>query len=168
MGDVDEYQGIGGWGARTGDVTPRRPAPALDVAGLADRQAIVDAISCYAWAYDERDAELLGEVFTEDGIWAGNIQGTQPIGPHQGRSAIVDWLTAFWPIQTDQRRHNFVNLLVEMQGASAARALGYLILTAGEGKEVAVVTTGCYRFTLAKLDRTWRISELFAGFDVPF
>jgi SnoaL-like domain len=168
VSDVDDRPGIGGWGARAGVVAPRRPTPGRDGAGLADRQAIVDAISCYAWAYDERDAELLGQVFTEDGIWAGDIQGVQPIGPHQGRDAIVDWLTAFWPIQTDQRRHNFVNVLVETQEASTARALAYLMLTAAEGQEVVVVTTGCYRITLAKAEGTWRISELFAGFDVPF
>jgi ketosteroid isomerase-like protein len=168
MSDVDDYQGIGGWGARGGVVAPRRPAALLDVAGMTDRQAIVDTISCYAWAYDERDAKLLGEVFTEDGIWAGSIQGTQAIGPHQGRGAVVEWLAAFWPIQTDQRRHNFVNVLVEEQGADAARALAYLMLTAGEGQGVVVVTTGCYRITLAKADGTWRISEMFAGFDVPF
>lgn len=167
MSHVDQ-QGIGGWGARAGFVAPGRPATVIDVARLADRQAIVDAISCYAWAYDERDANLLAEVFTEDGIWLGSIQGTQAIGPHHGRGAIVDWLTAFWPIQTDQRRHNFVNVLIGEQEAGSARALAYLILTAGEGQDVAVVTTGCYRITLAKADGTWRISELFAGFDVPF
>ncbi|QEC46500.1 nuclear transport factor 2 family protein [Baekduia soli] len=156
------------WGARAGNVAPRRPAPVADAAGLIDRQAITEVIACYAWAYDERDAGMLGDVFAPDGVWRGSIQGTQDVGPFEGRAAIVEFLTSFWDIQSDQRRHNFMNVLVLEQDAERAQAIAYILLTAGEGTDVQVVTTGPYRFTLAKDGGVWRVTELLAGFDVPF
>jgi len=156
------------WGHVQRLISVHRPAPAGGPEQVADRLAIAETISCYGWGFDERRADLLGDLFTADGVWTGSIAGSTELESHRGRDAIVSFLSEFWMGLHDQRRHNFVNVLVTEQDETRATALAYLLLTAGSGTDITIVTSGFYRLSLAKEDRTWRMSELYAGFDVPF
>ena len=85
-----------------------------------------------------------------------------------GRDALVEFLTAFWDEQTDQRRHIFTNVVVSDLTGTSGVAHAYLLLTASTGGEMKPVTNGPYRLEMRKDAEIWRISRLAAGFDAPF
>jgi uncharacterized protein (TIGR02246 family) len=158
-----------GWARSCGHVRlqpPRatdRPDPAID------RLLVAERIARYGWSYDERDREALAECFTPDGVWEGLIMGRDPVGPAEGREAIADFLVAFWEQQGDQRRHVFTNLVVDELAPAHATVHAYIVLTAASGGVMTPVSTGPYRFELAReADGVWRIARLSAGFDAPF
>jgi len=133
-----------------------------------DRLLVTERIYRYAWGYDERDAELLAACFTDDGVWEGTIMGTDPVGPFDGRAAVVEFLTGFWDVQQDQRRHIFTNIIIDQIGPDTATAHAYLMLTAAGDEKMQPQTTGPYRFQLVRDSGVWRIGRLSAGFDAPF
>jgi hypothetical protein len=134
---------------------------------MPDRAEIVERIYRYGWGYDERDRELLSDCFIEEAVWEGNLMGTTPMGPFNGRDAIVAFLMEFWEVQVDQRRHIFTNVILQDLTATEATAHGYLLLTAAGDETMTPVTTGPYRFELVRQDDSWRIRRLVAGFDAP-
>jgi SnoaL-like domain len=148
-----------------------RPLVADTQAGPAiDRLLVAERVARYGWAYDERDRAGLGDCFTEDGVWEGQIMGTDPVGPFEGRAAIVEFLTGFWDEQADQRRHVFTNVVVDEVGADTATAHAYLILLGSSDASMTPLTAGPYRVTLARDpgDGVWRITRMAAGFDAPY
>lgn len=165
-----------------GDQRPKLPTPAwasdasfveLAVAtrpgDLADRAAILERIHRYCWGYDERRLDQLLDCFTEDAVWEGSVMGETRVGPIEGRAAIGEWLSGFWPVQRDQRRHMILNAIVEEQSESSARVSTYLVLFGARHGQVSLETMGFYRYTAVREDDgAWRISGLFAGFDAPF
>ena len=171
MSDADDTTGDGlrprpAWARETGRI---EPGPATAAPPAPDREAVVERVHRYGWAYDERRTDLLAECFTGEGVWEGNVMGTAPIGPFRGRDAVAGWLAGFWPQQHDQRRHVLTNTVVQELAGDRATVLAYLVLTSASAGRVRMETTGCYRFELAREpDGTWRIAHLFAGFDAPF
>jgi hypothetical protein len=145
------------------------PGPATAAPPARDREAVVERVHRYGWAFDERRPDLLAECFVPDGVWEGSIMGTATIGPFRGREAVAGWLAGFWPTQHDQRRHLLTNTVVRDLCEDRSTVLAYLLLTSASDSSVRLETTGCYRFELAREpDGTWRITHLFAGFDAPF
>lgn len=155
------------WAGQSGHVQ-LPPPQAADPAQVADRLAIAECIHRYGWGYDERNADALGGCFTDDGIWEGTIMGLDPVGPYRGREEVVEFLTGFWSIQTDQRRHIFTNVVVSDLDGSTAMAHAYLLLTAAVESAMTPVTTGPYRLEMRQEQGVWRIARLVAGFDAPF
>ena len=156
-----------GWAHATGllALTPEstrglEPTPA--------HAAMIDRMSRYAWAFDERRPDLLADNFTEDATWTADIRGEQRIGPHVGRDAIVAFMSGFWPEQTDQRRHMILNHLVtELDGDSGTIISYHLLMSAAA--ELVPVTSGFYSVRMRhEADGCWRISSLLAGYDIPF
>jgi uncharacterized protein (TIGR02246 family) len=158
-----------GWATQRGHVRMGRQEPATGPVEAIDRLLVAERIARYGWAYDERDPAALADCFTEDGVWEGLLMGRDAVGPFTGRSAIVDFLAEFWQTQTDQRRHMFSNVVVEDISPAAATAHAYLLLTSASEGVLTPVSSGPYRFALARgADGAWRIRHLAAGFDVPF
>jgi hypothetical protein len=139
-----------------------------DVGALTDRNLFCERIARYCWAYDERRVGLLGDCFTEDAIWEGNVLDQVPIGPFNGRDTIIKWLSEFWPHQKDQRRHMLLNTIVEEQGSDTAITLSYLLLMASTGTAMSMESMGFYRTAYRRENDHWRIARLTAGFDKPF
>jgi hypothetical protein len=157
-----------GW-ARTCGHVRLQPPVAVEAGPAADRLLVAERIARYGWSYDERDRVGLAECFTPDGVWEGRIMGRDQVGPIPGREAIADFLAEFWRVQSDQRRHLFTNLVVHDLTPARAAAHAYLLLTAAVDGAMTPVTTGPYRFELARdADGVWRITHLVAGFDAPF
>lgn len=152
------------WGSASGFLPL---ASASRVADAAASWVIGERISTYAWAFDERRRELLSTCFTEDAVWHGSLAGIEPVPPIRGREAIVDWLTAYWDRQTDQRRHLLMSTQIDPLGADRARATCSLLLTAVE-TELRIALTSFYRVELTRIDGDWLIDDLFEGGDVPF
>ena len=157
-----------GWGAIVGHVTVKAQTADSDPARAADRVMIAERVHRYGWGYDERNRDQLGDCFTADGVWEGNLLGNEIVGPFVGRDTLVSFLTDFWAVQTDQRRHIFTNVIVDDLTADTATAHAYLLLTASTGGVMTAVTNGPYRLSMRKEQGTWRISHLRAGFDAPF
>ena len=159
---------ISAWAHRVGMLEMGSPMPAIERCEASDRAAICERIARYCWAYDERRIELLGDCFTPDAIWEGSVLGQVPIGPFEGREAIVDWLGKFWPHQMDQRRHMLLNTIVEEQTGETAMTSSYLLLMASTGEAISMESMGFYRVTYRRDGSVWRIARLTAGFDKPF
>ncbi len=167
MSETKQLRPEPGWGrsarhSRVGPLAHSAPGRALD------RLEIAERIYRYGWAYDERDRQLLGDCFTEDAVWEGNIMGQNPVGPFEGREQIVEWLTDFWNEQDDQRRHIFTNVIVNALTEDTSTAHAYLLLTAASEAKMTPVTAGPYRLELVRQNDSWRLARLVGGFDAPF
>jgi len=119
----------------------------------------------YAFALDQQDLEALGAVLTEDATWAFKIAGGSDLGPVVGREAILEFVRAAMDAETDQRRHNLVNVVFHSADADTALLHAYLMLTSNAGGNSSVVATGFYTFRLEHAGGEWRIAELFLGTD---
>lgn len=163
-----DEKSISAWAHRVGMLDLGSSVAASERCDASDRAAICERIVRYGWAYDERRIEHLGDCFTDDAIWEGNVLGQVPIGPFEGREAIIDWLSKFWPHQKDQRRHMILNTIVEMQNDETAETLSYLLLMASKGDAISMESMGFYRVAYRRDGPAWRIARLTAGFDKPF
>jgi SnoaL-like domain len=170
MSESETLRPAPGW-ARSMRHSAVQPLVSAQRAGDAvDRELIAERVARYGWAYDERDREGLGDCFTEDGVWEGQIMGLEPVGPFEGRAAIVEFLTSFWDEQSDQRRHVFTNVVLDDVGRDEATAHAYLILLGSSEASMNALTAGPYRFELVREsgDGVWRLKRLVAGFDAPY
>lgn len=138
------------------------------VGSAVDRILIAERIYRYGWGYDERNRELLADCFTEDAVWEGSVMGLEPVGPFEGRDAIVAFLCTFWDAQDDQRRHVFTNVVVDALSDTDATAHAYLVLTSAGDATFQPVTSGPYRLNFRKESDGWRITHLIGGWDAPF
>lgn len=169
MDDAVTSRPVPGWSRSMGHsrVGPGPVAPERDPA--LDRILVMDRVFRYAWGFDERNLDGIAECFTEDGIWEGWIEGTQQVGPFNGRTAIRQFMGDFFPNQVDQRRHVFTNILIDDYTGTSATAHTYLLLMGSTQGESVPVTVGPYRFDVVKEDDgVWRLSHLRGGWDSPF
>jgi len=164
----DDIDLIPGWAHRTGLLSLGEGICPQTAEGVAGHSFLSERIKRYCWAYDERQIERLATCFTDDAVWEGDVLGQIRIGPFTGRSAIIKWLSEFWPHQHDQRRHMILNTIVETQTADSATTMSYLLLMSADGKAAKLETTGFYRVNLRRDGEIWRIARLTAGFDAPF
>lgn len=169
MNDDVTSHPVPGW-SRTLGLSNVGPAPANPGSDPGvDRVLIMDRIFRYAWSFDERNLEGIGECFTENGVWEGWIEGTEHVGPFNGRAAIMQFMGDFFPHQVDQRRHVFSNILIDDLTATSAQAHAYLLLMGSTAGDTVPVTVGPYRFDLIKDDGgVWRLTHLRGGWDSPF
>lgn len=135
---------------------------------LSERILITERMYRYGWAFDERQESLLAECFTDDAIWQANIMGIDMVGPHIGRENIMNFMKGFWPIQFDQRRHLIMNVIVDSQDEGNATVFTYHLLMSASKGTLTPVTTGFYRVSMLKLNGSWKINSLLAGYDIPF
>jgi len=150
-----------GWGsAYLAAIRPREVA--LDPA---EQLAVHQALARYAFALDQQDLEALGAVLTEDATWSFRIAGESDRGPVVGREAILEFVRDAMGAETDQRRHNLVNVVFHSADADTALVHAYLMLTSNAGGSSSVVATGFYTFRLEHAGGEWRVAELFLGTD---
>jgi ketosteroid isomerase-like protein len=154
-------QAASGWG--NAHLSPIRPGEvALDPA---QQLAVHRTLVRYAFALDQQDLTALESVLTENATWTVRVAGQDDLGPVTGRAAILDFVREAIKAETDQRRHNLVNLVVHSGDAGTALAQAYLMLTSNAGGGSGVIATGFYTFRLERADGEWRIAELFLGTD---
>jgi hypothetical protein len=138
------------------------------IAPLDDRSLIQESLHRYCWGFDERNIEILDEVFDIDAQWEAIVMGESTVGPFVGKAQVLEWLGRFWNYQKDQRRHLITNFIVEEITEDSATALAYLLLSGSSRSKSAVEITGWYRMGYKKRGGVWRIHRLYAGFDAPF
>ena len=157
-----------GWSTTTGRTSIHPERPRTDTTETLDRALICERINRYGWAFDERQLDQLVECFTEDGVWEGSVMGIDQYGPFIGRAAIHNFMAEFFPLQSDQRRHQFSNFVIDFESADRATAHAYLVLWGSENDHTQVVTAGPYRFVAVRDAGVWRLSELHGGWDSHF
>jgi hypothetical protein len=135
---------------------------------LAERVLIAERMYRYGWAFDERQIDALSECFTDRATWQASIMGTSSTGPFNGRSEIISFMKGFWPNQSDQRRHNITNVIVESQSEKTVNVMAYLVLMSASEQGLKPVTTGFYKVEMIKLDGIWKIQNLLVGFDLAY
>ncbi len=150
-----------GWGS---SCLPATPAPEVDL-HPADRLAVQQTLARYAFALDHADLTALEAVLTEDATWTATIAAETDLGPFIGRAAVIDVVREATRTQTEQRRHNLVNIVINGAHTDTAQAWAYLMLTSNADGKATLITTGFYTFTLQRTSNEWRIAKIFVGLD---
>jgi hypothetical protein len=135
---------------------------------LSARLQIMETVNRYAWSYDTRDLDLMGNCFAEQGVFEVLLEGHDGWGPYQGREAIVTWLSSVMESQHDQRRHCVTNVIFRAMGPTSALVESYLLLTAVEQGNLRVVCTGTYHDEMVKENGAWLIRRKTLRLDNPF
>jgi hypothetical protein len=133
---------------------------------LADRCAIEEVVSRFGYTYDERRLEVLKEILTDDAVLAYSLSGS-PVVEIDGRAEVITWLSDIMQRQSDQRRHNLSNIVIDFVGCDRATVQAYLCLYA-VSDQARLITTGFYRFDLIKRSGSWKVSYLLDCLDRPF
>ena len=127
-----------------------------------DRDAIEQLYAEYAWAMDANNFDLLGQVFSEGATFELTIAGMDdPIGPFEGRAAIIEFISGAVTEQTDVRRHVITN--VRTEGTDVATAILSLFVT--EHGELDVRSTGVYRCGLGEEGGALRFTSMHLALD---
>ena len=129
---------------------------------VADRQAIADLFSEYAWALDVADWDLLRQVFHEDASLTLELTGADTVGP---RAAVVDFISSTSEGQDDQRRHVVTNLRYESEGEEDAVVTATLTLLVTADGELSVQSTGVFRIEVVFEAGRWQFREFRLALD---
>ncbi|MBP2367800.1 nuclear transport factor 2 family protein [Pseudonocardia parietis] len=133
------------------------------------RPEIENVLGRAAWGYDEDDVDLIAAQFTENATMTMQIgRDGDPIGPFDGREAIRKLHADSLAGQTDQRRHNISNLVIEKESADAANTVSNLTLLSIENGAIRVLSSGWYRDELVRDGETWRIRARHIYLDLPY
>ncbi len=136
---------------------------------MADREQIKDLLADYGWGNDTKDEAVLNSVFADDARFHLTIAGIEePIGPFEGREAIVGFIYPTVRAQTDQRRHVIVNHRFLVDEPERARVRAYLVLQVTDGGELETKSTGVYDVWLQARAGVWKITSMDLALDRPF
>ena len=135
---------------------------------MADRQAIADLFSEYAWALDAADWDLLRQVFHEDASLTLELTGADTVGPIAPGAEVVDFISSTSEGQDDQRRHVVTNLRYESEGEEDAVVTATLTLLVTADGELSVQSTGVFRTEVVLEAGRWQFREFRLALDRPF
>ncbi len=124
----------------------------------AERLAIMNALSSYAWGNDTRDLALLADCFTEDAICSGYVEEQLCWGPIAGRDNIVRELSARVPAEGIRRHHIGSIRFVKVEDGEA-HVVSYMVVTHAQDGKATLETTGWYKDTLIGEGDSWRFKE---------
>jgi 3-phenylpropionate/cinnamic acid dioxygenase small subunit len=135
------------------------------------RAEIENVLGRAAWGYDENDVDLVAAQFAEDATMTMRIgRDGELIGPFEGRAAIRALHADSLRAQTDQRRHNLSNLIIEKETAEEVTAISNLTLLSVEDGVARVLSSGWYRDELVRRDADggWLIRTRHIQLDLPY
>ncbi len=133
-----------------------------------DKLAIHELLSRAAYAFDERQLDVLEQCYTIDASMLIDITGVGEVGPFEGREAIMQLRSDTLAAQTDVRRHVISNFFFESEKKKAARVVSSLVVFAVENGEINVIISGVYRDDVVRKDGAWRIKHRRLDLDLPF
>jgi hypothetical protein len=133
-----------------------------------DKLAIHELMARAAYAFDEREMEMLEQCFTAGATMLVDITGTGEVGPFEGREAIMQLMADTLAAQTDVRRHVVSNFIFESEGELEARVISNLVVFSVEDGKIEVIISGVYRDDVAKGDGGWQIAHRHLDLDLPF
>lgn len=155
-----------GWGASTGRITLGTAWRSIRPELVSEVQQVVHR---YSWGVDDRIPEVVADVFADDAVWEGSVMDEVRVGPFVGQAAVMDWVTRFWRVQKDQRRHVFSNLIVESEDDGVVVAYALLQMFGATRAVSAYETSAFCRLALRRQSHGGLAIERFSvGFDSPF
>jgi hypothetical protein len=133
------------------------------------RPLIENTLHRAAWGYDENDVDLVAAQFTEHATMTLQIgRDGDTIGPFEGRAAIHKLHADSLAAQTDQRRHNISNLIIEKETEDGASTVANLTLLSIENGAARVISSGWYRDELVRAGADWLIQTRHIYLDLPY
>ena len=133
-----------------------------------DKLAIHELLSRVAYAFDERQLDVLEQCYSADASMLIDITGVGEVGPFEGREAIMQLISDTLAAQTDVRRHVISNFFFESEKKKAARVVSSLVVFSVENGEISVIISGIYRDDVVRKDGVWRINHRRLDLDLPF
>ena len=134
---------------------------------LEQKLEIHELLSKAAYAYDERDEQMLAESFAKDAQFTMRIAGGDLIGPFASRDGIMELMTNSMAEQSDVRRHIISNIFFDESGEQPL-AISNLTLVATENSEIQLLSAGVYRDTVVQEDGQWRVLNRHLELDKPY
>ncbi|MGI9414012.1 MAG: nuclear transport factor 2 family protein [Hyphomicrobiales bacterium] len=126
---------------------------------VTEKLKIHELLGRAAYAFDERDIEMLERCFAPEATMLVTIVDGQTFGPFDGREAIMGLMKATLDSQTDMRRHTISNFIFEEEGDDRARVLSTVVVTSAENGEIKLVTSGVYDDVVTRTDDGWQIAD---------
>lgn len=134
---------------------------------LAQKLAIHELLGRAAYAYDQRDLDLLESCFDVDALMSMRIAGGDLIGPFEGRDAIMQLMKSSMAEQTDVRRHVVSNIFFESTGEQPV-VISNLTLLSTQGGVASLLATGIYRDTVVEAGGSWRLRARHIDLDSTY
>jgi 3-phenylpropionate/cinnamic acid dioxygenase small subunit len=129
---------------------------------------IAELLAKAAYALDTKNLQMLEAGFAKDANFTLTIEGVAEVSKFEGRAAIMGLMKGALDVQTDERRHAISNVFYEQFGKDRATVVSYLTLTATEGGEINLITTGIYTDQVVLEDGAWVVKDRSLKLDRPY
>ena len=132
---------------------------------LEDTQAVLNLFQDYRRHLDTRDLAAYAKLFTEDGVWSGNL------GSATGPAAIEELLVNTLEIHEHPRErhlHLVENPVVEVDGDTATATSNWVYITRDFSDNPVVSMIGSYRDVVVRTDAGWLFKRRDASLDFPY
>jgi len=133
-----------------------------------DKQAISELLSRAAFAYDEKDIEMLSASFSVDAQFTMRIADGDLIGPFEGREGIMKLMIDSMDQQTDKRRHVISNIFFESSQDNNVSVVSNLTLFATENGEIQLLSAGVYHDSVVKINDNWEVYRRHLDLDKSY
>ena len=133
-----------------------------------DKQAISELLSRAAFAYDEKDIEMLSASFSVDAQFTMRIADGDLVGPFEGREGIMKLMTDSMDQQTDKRRHVISNIFFESSQDNNVSVVSNLTLFATENGEIQLLSAGVYHDSVVKINDNWEVYRRHLDLDKSY
>ena len=133
-----------------------------------DKQAISELLSRAAFAYDEKDIEMLSASFSVDAQFTMRIADGDLIGPFEGREGIMKLMIDSMDQQTDKRRHVISNIFFESSQDNNVSVVSNLTLFATENGEIQLLSAGVYHDSVVKINDNWEVCRRHLDLDKSY
>ena len=134
---------------------------------LEQKLAIHELLGRAAYAYDERDMDMLERCFAQGASFSMRIAGGDPVGPFEGREAIMELMSGSMKEQNDVRRHVISNIFFDDSQAQPT-VVSNLTLIATENGESQLLTSGVYYDSVVEEGGSWCISRRHIDLDKAY
>ena len=143
--------------------------PNTDIQFIADRLAILNHISAYAFLFDEGRLDDWFALFSDD-VSFENTTPTLGTVIVKGKKAFREMVSErYGPKEViPVRRHTMGNIHVASQTPTTAKARTYMLIsTVPAADKLNILTTGTYNATLEKRNGKWLITRWYIEADAP-
>lgn len=138
-----------------------------DVQFLADRLAILNHLTAYAYLIDERRWDAWFALFSDDIVFECTVPGFGTIHA-EGKATLRAITELRYGPTTAMRRHTMGNVHVASQSDTSAEARAYLLTsTVPAADRLEMLTSGVFNASLRKIDGCWRITRWYIEIDAP-
>ena len=133
-----------------------------------EKQAISELLSRAAFAYDEKDIEMLSASFSVDAQFTMRIADGDLIGSFEGREGSMKLMIDSMEQQSDKRRHVISNIFFESSQDNNVSVVSNLTLFATENGEIQLLSAGIYHDSVVKINDNWEVYRRHLDLDKSY